>query len=447
MKHSCAILLSSVLTAATALSTVGVNANDIHYGGMLSPALLNLSEDVCMIRSGLVSGEITFTGEAFERSVGVMPSYITVTAVPPSAHGTLYLGDAPVLVNQLISRDSLGSLRFVPTAGFTSAGDDNAKETSFRFKAGGEYSICCLLRYTDSANMSPVVSVAASAGSGDGMSARLWTQRDITTYGTLSALDPDGDSLTFEITRYPENGILRLTDTQNGDYSYTPCDGVIGEDSFSYVVRDEWGNYSAEVSVGVDIDKTAADLVLADMDGHWAHNAALVMAAENTMDVETINGKLYFHPDEEITREDFLVTVMKALGAGELEPTATVFDDDSEISSTACGYVARAYELGIIRGVREEGGLYFKPQETITRAEAAVILNTIVGAAEPDTVPVFADDSGVPAWARGALYALSDIGIFSGTGSGNLSPNAPLSRAQTAQILLTIRTRGVTPPR
>ena len=63
----------------------------------------------------------------------------------------------------------------------------------------------------------------------------------------------------------------------------------------------------------------------------------------------------------------------------------------------------------------------------------------IVGADEPETVPVFADHSSVPAWAQGSLYALSNAGIFTGTGSGNLSPNASLSRAQTAQILLTVK--------
>ena len=214
---------------------------------------------------------------------------------------------------------------------------------------------------------------------------------------------------------------------------------MTGEDSFSYVVRDEWGNYSEEASVLIDIDKAAADLVFADMDGHWAHNAALVMAAENAMTVKSVNGQLYFHPDESISREDFLVTVMKALGAGEIEPCTTVFADHAELASESTGYVARAYNLGIIKGIQENGELYFKPSSTITRAEAAVILNAIIGADEPETVPVFADHSSVPAWAQGSLYALSNAGIFTGTGSGNLSPNASLSRAQTAQILLTVK--------
>ncbi len=427
-------LLAILSLSLTLAAPVGAT----HYGGMLSPGLMNLSEDVCMIRSGLLSGEITFTSEDFRSAVGATVDSVTVTALPPASAGTLLCGDVPVTANQTLSGESLNSLRFVPS--------NTCTEASFRFKSGGEYSIDCILRYTDSVNRAPTVdaktssAVRKSAGSMEtSAGSLLWTQKDITVYDTLSATDPDGDALTFEITRYPENGLLELTNPSTGDYRYTPCDGVTGEDSFSYTVRDEWGNYAAEASVTVEIDRAAADLVFADMDGHWAHNAALVMAAENAMDVETSGGEIYFRPDEPISREDFLVTVMKTLGAGEIEPSATVFADEGEMDAASTGYVARAYNLGIVKGSEEGGVRYFRPSETVTRAEAAVMLNAILGLEEPDTVAVFADDHAVPAWARGALYALSEAGIFSGTGAGNLSPNAELSRGAAAQVLLTVK--------
>lgn len=406
-----------------ALLTLAVPVSATHYGGMLSPGLMNLSEDVCMIRSGLLSSEITFTSEDFRNAVGAPIDSVTVTALPPTSAGTLLCGNTPVSPNQTLSGESLNSLRFVPSAACT--------EASFRFKAGGEYSIDCILRYTDSVNRAPTVDTETSSG--------VWTQKDITVYNTLSATDPDGDALTFEITRYPQNGLLELTNASTGDYRYTPCDGVTGEDSFSYTVHDEWGNYAAEASVVVEIDRAAADLVFADMDGHWAHNAALVMAAENAMDVETVGGEIYFRPDDPISREDFLVTVMKTLGAGEIEPCATVFADEGEMDAASTGYVARAYSLGIVKGEEKNGARYFRPTETVTRAEAAVMLNAILGLEEPDTVAVFADDHAVPVWARGSLYALSEAGIFSGTGAGNLSPNAELSRGAAAQVLLTVK--------
>ncbi len=411
------------LLICTVATILPLNAN-AYSEAMLSPGLKYFAEQDCMIRSGIVSGEIVFSEKDFSRAVGCAVNSITITALPPATDGTLYYGNAPVAANQMISSTGLSLLKFVPSA--------NCKSSSFRFKADSEYSIQCLLKYTESANSAPVISSSKDT-------LPVWTQQDITTYGTLSASDPDGDTMTFEIIKYPERGILELTDTSNGNYRYTPMNGIIGDDSFVFVVRDEWGNYSAESTVTIDIDEAAADLVFADMEGHWAYNAALVMSANGAMEVDSHGGQLYFNPDAEITREDFLVTVMKALGAGDIEPCSTVFEDNSAISTNASGYIARAYELGIIKGSEENDHLCFRPKESITRAEAAVILNAIIGADEPETLPVFADSSTVPTWAKGSMYALSDAGIFKGTGSGNISPNDVLSRAQTAQILLTVK--------
>lgn len=390
---------------------------------ILSPALNVIAQNKNMIKSEVVSCSITFSGEDFERSIGGDIDYITITALPPESQGTLTYAGVPVSVNQTISYSGLSELKFVPS--------DVCTSTSFRFKAGQEYSFECQLKYNDSVNLAPT-SFSKSDIS-------VWTQQDISTYGTLYGSDPEGDEIVFEIVEYPKNGILEIIDISNGDYRYTPYDGVTGDDSFVYTVRDDWGNYSDKRTITVDIDRAASELVFADMDDHWAHNAALVMVAENSMSVKTSGGEMFFCPDEEMTREDFLVTVMKALGSGEIEPCMTIFADHSEISAEATGYINRAYELGIIKGSEEDGLICFNPTDKITRAEAAVILNSIIGAETPQTVPVFSDSSAVPAWAKSSLYALTSAGIFRGTGSGNISPNEVLSRAQTAQILLKVK--------
>lgn len=391
---------------------------------VLSPALENLAADTCMVKSGLICTDICFEKSDFELAVGCSVDAITITALPPQSSGTLMIGNAPAAVNQSVSAANLSLLRFIPA--------NNCSESTFRFKAGGEYSMECAIKYLTSVNFAPEVNPGVTAAS-------LWTQRDISIYGSLDGNDPEGDAMTFEITKYPESGLLTLVNTASGDYKYTPYDGFIGTDTFSYMVRDEYGNYSAEQTVTVKIEKPVSELVFADMEEHWAHNAALVMVSSNAMGVTSADGKIYFNPDENITRENFLVTVMKALGAGEIEPCDTVFADNSAISEENKGYIDRAYHLGVISGIRENGKLYFKPENEITRAEAAVILNAILGVDAPDSVPVFADNSSVPAWAQSSLYALNSAGILNGTGSGYLSPSASLSRAQTAQILLTIK--------
>ena len=391
---------------------------------LLSPGLPILADRHDMIAAGLGAGEIRFTESEFVDAVGASFDALTVTALPPAADGMLILGKAPVAVNQRISAAALDTLRFVPAEG--------CRESSFRFRASGDYSLPCLLRWTDRANAAPVTARAGLDGA-----VEVWTQCDIGAYGTLPGSDPDGDRITYEVTDYPEKGILTLT--ENGNYCYTPFSGVRGTDRFTYTVRDEWGHYAKPRAVSVRVDKRAGTLTISDMEGHWAENAALVMAADNAMDLRYDNGNLCFDPDLEVSREDFVVTVMKALGAGEVEPARTVFSDDGDISEEAGGYIARAYSLGIIRGSGNGADNAFRPKDPVTRAEAAVILNAIVGAEASDAVAVFADEGSVPVWARPSLSALTSAGIFSGNGDGSIAADSALTRAQVAELLLRVR--------
>ena len=404
------VLLSLVLI-------LGIEASAV---SSLSPALSLIAEQKVMVVSGLAAGEIRFSESDFTNAVGCSFDAVTVTALPPVSDGMLYFGDAPVTVNQRIAAASLGSLRFVPKAG--------CGESSFRFRAAGEYSAPCLLRWTERANSAPEASSPTGGGA-----VSVWTQCDIGAWGKLPGYDPDGDEILFEVAEYPEKGLLELSDT--GRYCYTPFAGAKGSDRFTYTVRDEWGRYSKPREVRVEVEKCASNLKIADMEGHWAHNAALVMASENAMTLRYEDGSLFFDPDLAVDREDFVVTVMKALGSGELAPSRTGFDDDGDISTEASGYVARAEALGIVKG----SGGRFRPKDPVTRAEAAVILNAIVGAEESDAVAVFADSSAVPAWARPSLSALTTAGIFSGTGDGAIDANGSLTRAQVAELLLRVR--------
>ena len=390
----------------------------------LSPGLSVLADQTEMIASGLVAGEIRFSESEFVNAVGASFDAVTVTALPPASDGLLCLGEAPVAVNQRISAPSLDALRFVPT--------DGCRESSFRFRASGDYSIPCALRWTESANAAPVTEKAELD-----RALEVWTQCDIGAYGSLPGSDPDGDAIVFEVTEYPEKGLLTLSD--GGRYCYVPFSGMKGSDRFSYTVRDEWGHYAKPRTVTVQVDPAASNLALSDMEGHWAHNAALVMASENAMSLRSEDGALFFDPDREVSREDFVMTVMKALGSGEIKPAPTVFSDDRDISEEASGYVARAYSLGLVRGSGGEGENPFRPKDPITRAEAAVILNGIVGAQASDAVAVFADGGSVPVWARPSLSALTSAGIFSGNGDGSIDAESVLTRAQVAELLLRVR--------
>jgi len=87
---------------------------------------------------------------------------------------------------------------------------------------------------------------------------------------------------------------------------------------------------------------------------------------------------------------------------------------------------------------KTEDGVFFYPNNTITRAEAAVIINKMLDLKTSGSVEVFHDDNAIPAWAGESVYALTEHGILEGTGMGRFSANTELNRAQTASLLCAV---------
>ncbi len=420
MKTLTRILTVSLLLTSVLLSSV--------IAAPLSPALDHIAADCDMVKSGNSYAGVLFTAADFKNAVSLSDvSTVTITSLPAAADGVLYLGAVPVAVNQSISAKSLDNMKFIPTNG--------TEESSFTFSVGHGYTMECVMRITDEINFAPT-----AASYEDTVAA--WTQKNITCCGSLDAYDPEGDALVYEIVDYPIKGLLTLSDKTHGDFRYTPYIGCSGTDSFTYRVRDSYGNYSPVATANVTISRKSHSVVFSDMSEHWAHSAAIEMSASGIMEYTENGDQAVFKPNDAVTREDFLVMVMRVLGA-DLEDAdnavRTVFADDAQISSKNKAYVSAAYNAGIIKGREENGILTFCPKDTITRAEAAVMINNILGAEVPLRVSLFADNDIVPAWAQSALYALNDLGILKGTGAGTISPYATLNRAQTAQILLNLK--------
>ena len=109
MKQIISVILSVIfiLAAVTPISAVG--------SSLLTPALKLIAEDTEMIKSGLVSGRISFDDKDFDLAVGRDVESITITALPPASDGTLMYNNAPVTVNQTISASALKYLSFIPT--------------------------------------------------------------------------------------------------------------------------------------------------------------------------------------------------------------------------------------------------------------------------------------------------------------------------------------------
>ncbi len=413
----CAVLMLGVMLLPCFAET---DADD----AVLSYGLNVLSAATDVALSAPVGNDIVFSQDAMARGLNLSKvDYITVKTLPPTTAGELCIGSSRVVAGQVITGEQLSYLTFSPAI-------EDALQTGFTFSANANPTpMLCSLYITDRIHYTPTVSMAPS------LSLSLTTYKGLCAYERLSAYDPDGDALTFEIVSYPENGAVRLTDAALGNYVYTPKNGYIGTDRFSYVARDRYGNYSSSATVEVRVLLSGTSPVYVDMLDSEFYNDAITVSEANVMSGSQIGSDYYFHPKQTLTKAEFLVMAMHAVGVTNVpECDKTVFADDDQIADSMRGYVAAAYELGYVSGTLESGKLYFEPDKVLTKADAAVMLGNIVGLSTVAVTPAFSDDAQIPVWAADAIYSLNAVGILTAQGDA-ISPVSELTREQGARLL------------
>lgn len=390
---------------------------------LISPALDCLAEQNSMAKSALRGQSIVFSTDDFARAVNVEKvEKITITSLPPVTDGELRVGSTVLSSPQTLSSASVSLMTYHPASNVTSS--------EFRLRVNDSpYELCCKLYVLDEQNYAPTLSSAPKTA------LEVSTHQNVTLFGTLPCYDPDGDETYVEIISYPKKGVLILEDRTVGSYRYVPYENKSGKDSFCYVARDKYGNYSASAEVSLSINKKETSVSYVDLAESPYHNAALTMTERGIMSGTQVGSSTYFYPDKAVSRAEFTVMAMNAAGITEVLPTnSTVFADDSEISLDMKKYIATAYELGYINGAEKDGKLYFEPNREITRAEAAVILANILDAPAPTITPVFSDSADIPVWAHASVYSLSYMGILEGSG-GSISATSTVSRGDAAEIL------------
>ena len=385
---------------------------------LLSPGLEVIAARCEMVMSAVPGGEVVFSRDAFERTLGYKPESITLTSRPDSAVGQLTLGSVVIPAGQTLSGSNLDRIAFMPSA------SPSADSAVFRFTADGaayEYTCTVRLRGAGEINSAPTLDCATAAA----LSASV--PEGGVCGGRLAASDPDGDALVYEIVSYPKHGSVLLSDAVSGKYVYRPTSGYTGKDSFKYTARDEWGNYAGEAEVKVTVSRFSAT-EFADMSGS-AETFARIVSAEGLMSGTMVGGESYFYPERGVTRSEFTVMLMQAAGIRVDEDLKTVFADDEEISVSARPYVRKAHEMGLTDGWIEDGKQVFGGNEEISLAEAAVMTARLLGL-EYDSALAVSISPGEANWARREIAALANAGFLLGEGKTSV-----LDRASAAEIL------------
>lgn len=168
-----------------------------------------------------------------------------------------------------------------------------------------------------------------------------------------------------------------------------------------------------------------------DTKGHWAETAIEQAAASGYI-------KGYpdgtFRPNQGVTRAEFIAILNGAFNVPKSASTALSFKDVSTgdwFAEAVRAAVAAGYVSGYPDGT-------FRPNQSVNRQEAAAFLARLLNLKGSATLK-FGDIAQIDEWARPAVAALVEKGVLSGYPDGTFRPKRTITRAEAAVMVNSAR--------
>lgn len=354
------------------------------------------------------SGQVyCFSAEDFSAEEAI--AGICITGLPEDPLDSVRLGSRVLRPGDVLTAGQVAQMTFVSSGSET----DSSALISYLPIYEGRVDACAAMTIgiRGKENQPPVAEDSA-----------METYKNLPNTGKLKVTDPEGQSMTFTVTRGPKRGIVTLGD--DGSFTYTPKHNKVGVDSFTYTATDPAGKVSREATVTITILKPSDASEYSDTAGKDCRFAAEWMKHTGIFVGETLGESTCFCPEKQVTRGEFVTMLVKALDIPtDEEVTYTGYTD--EIPQWLQPYLAAAIRSGLTAGLPWQET--FGPEEAITGAEASVLLqNALDLTAAPEAMAQ--SDVSAPDWAQSSLTALSGSGIL-------LDPQTILTRADAAQVL------------
>lgn len=369
-----------------------------------------------------------FTPEDFGNDEEAVLTGICITELPDPQSGTVMLGRRVLQPGDILTAEQVAQMTFTP----------------IRSQEDAQAVISYLPIYEDRVEKSATMTISIRGKENEVPVAEdmaLETYKNLPLTGAVKASDPEGEALTYSVTRQGKRGEVVIN--TDGTFTYTPKKNKVGTDSFTFTATDPAGNVSREATVTIQILKTSDQTQYQDTAGtdcrfeaEWLKNTGIFAA-------ETINGQCCFQPEKTVSRGEFLSMMVQVL---ELSTEDTQgYAVSAEAPDWMQPYLAAALRSGLISGWPAEESGSFDMNETITGAEAAVAVCSALGLDQSSqltgavvtptdmTVSAPEDPNTVPVWAADAMTAMADNGF-------HLTDNAPLTRADAALVLYRLAT-------
>jgi hypothetical protein len=172
-----------------------------------------------------------------------------------------------------------------------------------------------------------------------------------------------------------------------------------------------------------------------DLINHWGQRDIEYLVSRGAIPLETT---YQFKPNLYITRAEFVMFLVKAMGIQPYRPTISSYDD-VEHGSDYYDYIEAALRAGLVFGISHDK---FAPTQNITREEAAIVLaraGNMKNLKDPDIIKIlskFTDEQSISPWARNQLAAAVKAKVLNGSADNTFNPRGKTTRAEAAAMIV-----------
>ena len=261
------------------------------------------------------------------------------------------------------------------------------------------------------------------------------------SYVTMrSVIEDCAKNAEFDMTDYNLLSETKKTDVMRSVFSKSPASYSVLAEVFESSVKSAedkktsggggGGGGSSSSGGGVSsigskpTEQKPAHSGYSDMENHWSREYVQILSDKGIVSGFEDNT---FRPENYVTRAEYIKLAVCALG---MSLTSNRYFNDVADGDWYFKYVSCAKDNGMADGF--DGN--FRPDELITREDAAVILYRALKSAEKGDISSFADSGEISSYAADAVGTLSGMGIINGYNS-EFMPKANAKRSEAAAMI------------
>jgi len=171
-----------------------------------------------------------------------------------------------------------------------------------------------------------------------------------------------------------------------------------------------------------------AAFAASDINGHWAQKDMQTLSGLGIMKGYT-DGT--FKPNNSITKAEYITLLNRTFG---LTAMQSVSASDLSVSKWYYTEIQKAAAAGYLFTF----GGKVKPDEKLTREEAAAMFGRLLRLPTSNAATSFSDNASISSWAKPYIPAVAAAKIISGYPDGSFHPTETITRAEVCRVLMNV---------